>query len=317
MTTTTTSLESDLDPDILRFAKKVAADYEANAIVGTPTLDTRRALAEKVRTPWRTGGPVMASTHDLMVNDDFAVRIHIPRSGPGNGTLLYIHGGGWTLFSVNTHDRLMREYAERAGCAVVGIDYALSPEHRFPKALNQVLDCHAWLIENGLRFGLNTSKIAYGGDSAGGNLSLGAAMKARDEEKKTPAALLLNYAALGKTPLPSWERYNGDPYTLEAPEMIEFWKNYLGPDMEGDAYAFPLTGDLHNLPPTYLCIAGCDILLDENLALRKALEDANNKVQGRVFEGATHSFLEAVSISALADEALQLSGNWLKDQFGR
>lgn len=315
MTVTTSTREKDLDPDILKFVQKMGEGYATNMTGPITNLTDRRALAEKVRTPFRTGGPVMASTENITVNDDFGVRIHIPNSGAGNGTLIYIHGGGWTIFSLDTHDRLMREYAERARCAVVGIDYALSPENRYPKALNQVLDCHEWLLANGEAHGLNVAKIAYGGDSAGGNLSLGAAMKARDEGRPMPHALLLNYAALGNEPLPSWERFNGDPYTLEAPEMIDFWRNYLGPEMEGDAYAFPLKGDVSGLPPAHLCIAECDILVDENKLLWQRLKAAGVAVDGEIYKGATHSFLEAVSMSSLSDRALQRASDWLRLSF--
>jgi acetyl esterase len=85
------------------------------------------------------------------------LRIHRPERGELPG-LVYLHGGGWTLFSIDTHDRVMREYAARAGCCVIGVDYALSPEHRFPVALEQVVDVVHWLVEQGHELGIDARR---------------------------------------------------------------------------------------------------------------------------------------------------------------
>lgn len=303
----------DIDPDIRRFIETTTADSLALAAVAPPvTLTRRRAIAEQVRAPWTRGGPEMATTHMVSIGPDaLRTRIHIPESGPGNGTLLYLHGGGWTLFSIDTHDRLMREYADRTGCAVVGLDYSLSPEHRFPRALEEIDTCLAWIREYGADYGLQTGRIIIGGDSAGGNLSLSAAMRLRDRGEALPAGLLLNYAALDTDARPSYERYDGDPYMLGVDEMRDFWINYLGAPTTDDPYARPLLGDLTGLPPAHLCIAECDILLDQNTELAERLFEAGVAVSAKVYRGATHSFLEAASISDCARRALQEASDWM------
>ena len=107
---------------------------------GTARLSRQaaRRVAEEVRAPWRVGGPQMASVRELAApvgDHELKVRIYDPTGAKLNGALLYLHGGGWALFSLDTHDRLMREYAERSGLTVIGVDYSLAPEAKFPTAL--------------------------------------------------------------------------------------------------------------------------------------------------------------------------------------
>jgi acetyl esterase len=305
----------DIDPDIRSFIERAEADAAALSSVGQPTnIIRRREIAEQVRAPWARGGPDMVDTHLVVIGPGrVRARIYIPSAGAGKGTLLYLHGGGWTLFSIDTHDRLMREYAERIGCAVIGLDYSLSPEHRFPRALDDVDDCVRWLRIHGNTYGLAVDRLAIGGDSAGGNLTLSTALRLRDRGEDLPAALLLNYAALDTEPRPSYRRYDGAPYMLNIDEMRDFWVNYLGMPTTDDPYARPLLADLSGLPPVHLCIAECDILADHNTELADRLETAGVEVSSIVYKGATHSFLEAVSISHCADRAIQDASNWLAE----
>lgn len=306
----------DLDPTILAFVNRTSLDFSALAGSSPMTITRRREIAEQVRTPWAKGGPDMAETRLVRIGPrNVRARIYIPVSGPGNGTLVYLHGGGWMIFSIDTHDRLMREYADRTGCAVIGLDYSLAPEHHFPAALDDVDACLDWLLEQGAALGLNTQRIALGGDSAGGNLSLCTTLRRRDKGQFLPMALLLNYAALDQTPRASWRRYSGEPYMLNANEMHDFWHGYLGTKTTDNPYARPLLGDLSGMPPAHLCVAGCDILLDENIELRDRLQSAGNSVSCIVYPGATHSFLEAVLISPLANQALADASVWLNQQF--
>lgn len=307
------SVTDDVDPDVRRFIERTGADYAALAAVAPPTtVARRREICEQVRTPWSRGGPDMAETRMVRFGPQgVRARIHIPQSGAGTGTLVYLHGGGWTVFSIDTHDRLMREYADRIGCTVVGLDYALSPEHRFPRALEDVEACLAWLRRNGPGLGLPTGRIALGGDSAGGNLSLAASLRLRDRGQPLPDALLLNYAALDTEPRPSDKRYDGDRYMLTVDEMRDFWISYLDKPTTDDPYARPLLADLSGLPPVHLCIAECDILADQNTELAARLKAAGVDVSAIVYKGATHSFLEAVSISPCAGRAIQDASDWL------
>jgi acetyl esterase len=308
----------ELEPGVRQFQQQVNADYERLNPAGNQDIVVRRQVAEKVREPWTSGGPQMAETINLSVGErGVRIRIHLPTSDRELPALIYVHGGGWMLFSLDTHDRLMREYAARAGVAVVGIDYSLAPEVRFPVPLEEILDVIRWLRSDASAGTLRPSRIAIGGDSAGGNLALAANLALRTAGEPVLDAMLLNYGALDPDPRPSYQRYGGPEYMLTPAEMGDFWRNYLPSGAQRDPLARPLLGELHGLPPTFLCIPQCDILVDENFELAERLREAGVPVEAKCYAGATHSFLEAVSISPLADRALGDASQWLAEVLRR
>src|SRR5688572_3426988 len=189
---------ADLDPDVRRFIRGMAESIGRFPQFVSAPFPQMRHWAELARAPWAQGGPAMLETQDLEAptrHGPVRLRIHRPKPGELPG-LLYLHGGGWTLFSIDTHDRVMREYAARAGCCVIGVDCALSPEHKFPVALEQVVDVVRWLAEQGRSLGIDARRLAIGGDSAGANLSVAAALVLHELRSTTPLrGLLLNYGA--------------------------------------------------------------------------------------------------------------------------
>jgi acetyl esterase len=206
----------------------------------------------------------------------------------------------------------MREVAHRSGLAVVGIGYSLAPEFPFPRALQETASVVAWLSGQGVHYGLDTRSLAIGGDSAGANLALSTGLMLRDAGTPILGAMLLNYGAYDTDHRPSCERYDGAEYMLTSQEMKEFWADYLGGAAgEPPSLARPLRADLGGLPPAFLCIPECDILADENRVLADRLVAAGVKTRVEVYPGATHSFLEAVSISSLASRALDDASAWL------
>lgn len=310
--------QDDVDPQIRRFLERMSAGYEAYPQLATASLPEARRIAEAVRAQWTRGGPEMAATEEHRAGDlGTRVRILRPHTDGDLPALVYLHGGGWTMFSIDTHDRLMREYAARAGVAVVAVDYSLSPEVRFPRALEETVDVIGWLRSEGAAHGIDASRLAVGGDSAGANLSVASQLRLRALGHSPVAAMLLNYGVFTDRVTPSWQRYDGPSYMLEAGEMNQFWANYLRSDADrSDPMAVPLLGNLRGLPPAFLAIAECDILVDGNHMMAEALEKAGVATEARLYPGATHSFLEAVSISDLADRALEESSAWLKQRIG-
>ncbi|WP_034157122.1 alpha/beta hydrolase [Sphingomonas sp. ERG5] len=304
----------DLDPDIRIFQRRVAADYARHGVA--VDVADRRRIAELVREPWNIGGPVMASTTDLRAAG-VTLRLHRPSAAVDLPVLVYLHGGGWVLFSIDTHDRLMRDYAARSGCAVLGVNYSLSPEARYPQALNDVVAVLGWLRAEGPALGLDPQRIAIGGDSAGGNLSVATALRLRDTGRDWLSAMLLNYGAFDTRRRVSHERFHSDDYILNPDEMDAFWDDYLGDAERDDPYVRPLLADLTGLPPAFLCIAECDILADENRAMAAQLAAAGVAVEAQVYPGATHSFIEAAGISRLAARAIEDGANWLAKQLER
>lgn len=312
-------------PDMIRFRDLLADSYSQHPPLHTLSIQAARAVAEAVRAPWARGGPTMHDTRDHIVEADglsLRLRVHRPTQKP-EGMLVYVHGGGWTLFSMNTHDRVMREYAGRAGMAVIGIDYTLVPEAVFPRQLDEVTALVRLLRQPGARdwlgFDPDGLPIAIGGDSAGGNLAMATALTLRDAgETGWLQAIILNYAVVDSDETrPSYGLYGGPDYNLTEEEMRGFWDGYaLDPAVRQDPRAALLRGTLNDLPPTYLAIAECDVLLDENLALAAALQSAGVAVEAQIYPGMLHSFLEAVSISPTSARAFQETAVWLRATFG-
>lgn len=303
-----------LDPDVRRFVEAVAQAYTHHS---APTNNAdRRALADLVRKPWAAGGPEMMRTVEHIVpsaHGGVSVRIHYP-STTATSALIYVHGGGWTIFSIDSHDRLMREYAAHADVVVIGVDYALSPEAKFPIALEQMLAVVSWLRANAEMLNLDASALAIGGDSAGGNLSLATALALRNSgEMDALKAVLVNYGAVDDEIAPlAHALYGGPGNMLESDEMAAFWRNYLRDGDRENPLARPLIADLAGLPPVFVAIAECDVLAEQNERLAGRLAKAGVPVDVRVYEGAAHSFLEAMSISALARRAIEDGAHWLK-----
>jgi acetyl esterase len=303
--------EPIVDPEIAYFVRTINESYAKVENIASMTLPERRVLAEEIRTPWRTGGPQMYRT----TNIDFSgvpLRIYRPTAQAELPAMLYIHGGGWTLFSIDTHDRLMREYAARAGVVVVGIDYSLAPEAKFPTALEEVYAATGWMREEGRGFGIDPDRIAIGGDSAGANLSVAACLLMRDKADRPLSGMLLNYGAYGLEHMPSYARFDGPDFTLGAEEMDWFWESYLrGEEDRNNPLAAPICADLSGLPPVFMAVAEYDILADVNHDMAEKFARFGVATQVKIYRRATHSFLEAMSVSAIANRAIADGSAWL------
>lgn len=309
--------QDDVDPEIRRFADQISAAYAAHGPFDQLSPAEQRRVCEIVRAPWREGGPRMAATRELAVETPrgpVRVRLYDPGGAAPKPALIYLHGGGWALFSIDTHDRVMREYAARSGAVVVGVDYALAPEHPFPAALEQVVAVARWLRAGGAGLEVDPERIAIGGDSAGGNLSVAAALSLRAAgEGGLLKAMVLVYGGFDyEISDEAARRYGGPRYMLNTDEREVFWRNYAqGPDDLRNPLARPILADLQGLPPAFLVIGECDILAEQNLRMAERLRAAGVPVRAEVYPGATHSFIEAVSIAAVARRAIDDSAVWL------
>lgn len=322
------ALDGDIDPEVAVFVERVQRGFGRHPDMGRMSFAEQRAIAETVRAPWRQGGPEMRCVWEMTAptaTGDVRLRLFDPGLNPGPApaaapapgpALVYLHGGGFTTFSLDTHDRLMREYAARAGVLVIGVDYALSPEARFPKALNQVTGVLDWLAgEGGVSLGVDPKRVAVGGDSAGANLAVAACLALRDAGSgHRPMAVLCNYGFFDADfDTPSQQRFGDPGAMLTRDELAGFLDNYLGKDWSAPSpLALPILADLAGLPPSFHVIAACDPLADGDRAMVERLRAAGNACESVVYDGATHSFLEAVSISALAGRALADGSAWLR-----
>ena len=307
---------NDLDPDIRRFIRALAEAAARHPAIDSAPFPQARRWAEEARAPWTQGGPTMLEKLNLEAptrHGNVRVRIHRPERGELPG-LVYLHGGGWTLFSIDTHDRVMREYAARAGCCVIGVDYALSPERKFPVALEQVVDVVGFLSEQGRELGIDAHRLAVGGDSAGANLSVATCLVRRDERLDPPLrGMLLNYGAfVSRCSDEACRRYGGPEYMLGCEEMSQYWRNYVRTDSDAqNPLVCPLLASLGDLPSAFLAVAECDILAEQGVQIAGRLQTAGVPVRSVVYPGASHSFIEAMSVSAISNRALADASQWL------
>lgn len=310
--------DDGLDPEIRRFVRLMSQRWQQHPPLDSVSPVEARRIAEQVRSPWTRGGPTMARTTELDVPTAYgSVRIRVldPAGDGLRPALVYLHGGGWTIFSIDTHDRLMREYAARAGMVVIGVDYAMSPESRFPRAIDETLAVIRMLRASGTSLGVDPDRIALGGDSAGAAMTLSACIRLRDAgEPDTVKAMLLNYGAYDAScDNASYRRYGAGGYMWGPGEMAAFWRNYLGDTPMTDPLACPIHADVRGLPPAFSAVPDCDVMYEESLQMIEKLRRAGVRSHVAIYAGATHSFLEAVSIARISDRAFAEASRWLAD----
>ena len=246
---------------------------------------------------------------------DLALRIYTPRELKASERLpmlLWFHGGGFVIGSLDTHDSVCRMLANRADCIVVAVDYRLAPEARFPAAVE---DCEAamkWAALHAVEFGADPSRIAVGGDSAGANLATVIAILARDAAHPKLAFQLLIYPCTAPEPETASHHKFKEGYILTRNSITWFYRQYLrgGRDVNDFRFAPLIHDDLSGLPASLIIVAGYDPLRDEGIEYAKRLIEAGNRVRLSNYEGMVHGFYlmggavdaarQAVAESALA-----------------
>lgn len=248
---------------------------------------------------------------------DLAVRVYTPEGdGPFPG-LVFFHGGGFVLCSLDTHDGTCRSLANAAGCVVVSVDYRLAPEHPYPSAPE---DCYAATCHVGRHaadFGIDPARLAVAGDSAGGNLAAVVCQMVRDRGGPPLCFQLLVYPVTNCDFDTASYRENAEGYFLTQGMMRWFWDQYLPHRDEGaQPYASPLRApDLHDLPPGLCITAEYDPLRDEGEAYAERLRAAGVDVESRRYEGMIHGFFGMGAIVDRAREAVADAGAALRKAF--
>ncbi len=249
------------------------------------------------------------------VAGDIPVRVYTPADAVAGhvGVLLWFHGGGWTIGGLDTADPTCRALANRSGAVVVSVDYRLSPEHSAPAALEDCLTALMWTVENGELLGVDVSKVAVGGDSAGGNLAALVCHRVRDEFGPEIDFQLLVYPVTDLTlSQPSIEE-NGEGYLLTRETMIWFAGNYLGDADPKSAAVSPLHAEsFAGLPPAMIITAEFDPLRDEGEAYAAALQDAGVPVELLRYEGQIHEFWRMGAMVDDGADALDRAGAALR-----
>ncbi|MEK8033976.1 alpha/beta hydrolase [Ideonella sp. DXS29W] len=225
--------------------------------------------------------------------------------------LLYLHGGGFVIGDLETHDSLCRQLALRSGGAVVALDYRLAPEHRFPTAVNDAFAALQWLAgPGGEKLGLDGARLAVGGDSAGGTLAAVCAIQARDAAVPLALQLLITPGTTAHADTPSHRRF-AHGFLLEAEAITWFFDHYIDKADREDWRFSPLNApDVEGLAPACVLLAECDPLVDEGIAYADKLRSAGVPVELELYRGLTHDFIKlgrAIKEAGLAQAAAAMA----------
>ncbi|WP_332774979.1 alpha/beta hydrolase [Polaromonas sp.] len=221
-----------------------------------------------------------------------AARLYAPSSDP-LPVLVYFHGGGFTIGSIATHDVLCRQLSHLAGCAVISVDYRLAPEHKFPVAAHDAWDALQWVAGHGASKGVDTLRIAVGGDSAGGTLAAMCAVLARDAGIKLALQLLIYPGCAAHQDTPSHQTF-AHGFVLEEPHITWFFNQYIRSLADRDDWRFsPLNApDVDGVAPAWVGLAECDPLVDEGVMYADKLRLAGVPVDLEIYRGVTHEFIK-------------------------
>jgi acetyl esterase len=279
-------------------------------------LEPHRLVNDAISLARGTHGPELAETVERWVaacGRRIYCRVHRPRTDRPLPVLVYFHGGGWVWGSVDTHDPAARALAVAGDVATVSVDYALSPEARFPQALHECAGVVRHVAREGAAWGLDPSRILLGGDSAGGNLALATALLLRDTGGPKPAGIVVGYPVCdSRFDTPSYQEF-GTGYGLTREKMAFYWSVYVPHDADrAHPLAAPLRADLTGLPPVLVLLAELDVLRSEGEALAAKLREATVPVEMEIFPGVVHGFLRATEGVAKARDAMAKAGAWVR-----
>ncbi|MEU5274354.1 alpha/beta hydrolase [Streptomyces hygroscopicus] len=318
---TTAPIRPVLEPAAAAFAEATAKPpylYQMTPAEGRRTVDevqSGEVPKPEVDEEWISVGGIPAG----------GVKARIVRPPRAVGTLpviLYIHGAGWVFGNAHTHDRLVRELAVRAGAAVVFPEYDLSPEARYPVALEQSYAVGQWIVAHGEGAGLDASRIAVAGDSVGGNMATALTLLAKERGDLSLVQQVLFYPVTDASfDTGSYEQF-AEGYFLTREGMKWFWDQYTtDPAQRSEITASPLRASpdqLTGVPPALVITGEADVLRDEGEAYAAKLREAGVPVTALRMQGIIHDFLmlDALRETRAAQAALTLAVATLRDALG-
>lgn len=310
---------------------EVEALLRLMAASGLPPLD-RLPIADARSAYAQIGAMLGGSSLDMQaveeLNADTAaaeipLRLYRPRQLPEGPAplVVYLHGGGWVVGSLDSHDKVCRRLAHFSGCAVLAVDYRLAPEYPMPTGAEDVIAVLRWLAGAASALNIDPRRIAIAGDSAGASLSAVACLALRDSEVKLRAQVLF-YPAADNTQA-AWARFPARQENAEVPpltaELMQHWTGlFLGETGDPQDYRIsPLLADDHfNLPPALIVTAECDTLRDDGRAYSDALKAAGNQVEHLELPGMIHGFIEMPGALPGTAWVMERAAAFIRSQLG-
>jgi len=292
-----------------------------NAFSTDVTFEEMRENYIKERKFWNEGGPKPKKTIDIEVEGPFgsiAIRFHYPKRRTGKGAILYIHGGGFVVGNLDTHSKIMRLLMEETESVVIGIDYHLAPEFKYPTQVKECAFLVEWLRINSEEYDIDRNDIALAGDSGGANLSLATYLYLRDIKIDVSflRCLLLYYGSYGLNDSKSMRLFGGDYDGLSRKDLITYTKMYIG-DENTDLRYFDCFSNhlIKEAPPCYIAYGDLDPLQDDSKLLYDILTYHNVKAELEEFKGVVHAFLHHSRILQESIEAIQHGSDFYKSLF--
>lgn len=310
----------DLDgrrPDRSRLRPELRAMLEAAERAGTLSNDqlggTRARAASEISLAGHWDKKDDLPPPLTFALGDPAIRCRLYRGGQASGTMLFLHGGGWVVGSLDTHDGVTRGLAKAAGCTLLSVEYRKAPEHPFPAGLDDAEMALRWIIAEGAGLGLSKDRIILAGDSAGANIAAALALRAR-ERAITLGGQMLIYPATNLAHETASTAEFAHGFFLSRATLRWYISNYLAGADPTNPEASPLRApDLTGLCPTLLVTADHDPLRDEGHAYAIRLTEAGNAVTFREWPGTTHGFMIMAGITPAARQLITVMGRWARE----
>lgn len=300
------------------------AQVFCDAVNAAPYLAPSDERVEEIRTGFGTlvtfaaGEPEAVFAIEDADADGVPVRVYRPAPDPDLPVIVYFHGGGWTIGSVEQFDRITRQVANATNAIVVSVDYRLAPEHPYPAPLDDCWQALVWTAKNAATFGGDPTRLAVMGDSAGGNLAAVCALSARDAGGPALAMQVLVYPVVDCNFETASYRENGAGYLLTELDMRWFFSCYAGPDRDrSDWRISPLhAADVGSVAPAVVVTAEFDPLRDEGKAYAERLVEAGVEVAYYPYDGMIHAFFGLSAVFDASRDALQRVSTDLRRAFG-
>ncbi|NLA74761.1 MAG: alpha/beta hydrolase [Deltaproteobacteria bacterium] len=294
-----------IDPELAPSLEMIPADGSLNF----DNMAEARKMSHEIFSRMASMMPVVkgVNSRDVFVPGperapDIMVRVYTPETLKGMAPgMLWIHGGGFILGDLTADDYMVRSMCLNTGCIIVSTNYRLAPENPFPAPVE---DCYAslkWMVNNAKDLGIDKTRVAIGGGSAGGGLAAGLALMTRDRGEIALSFQLLVYPMLDDRNITPSSHAITDPRTWDREKNIFAWSAYLGESAK-DGIASPYAAasrakELSGMPAAYIAVGELDLFLDENIEYAQRLLQAGVAVELHVYPGATHGFDSVINAS--------------------
>lgn len=304
----------EIDPEMQPILAEIAGRMASLPGISEVSVEEMRKRAEADLAYWNEDPPTLPRIVDIEIpgpRGRLAARVYYPSlpDAPLAG-LIYFHGGGWVIGSLDTEDRSLRQLAIESGVAIVSVAYGLAPDHKFPAPVEDCVAAAQWVADNAARLGMDPGRLAVGGASSGANLAVATALSLRNEGRDWLRFMLLFYGVFSDNrDSASYARFGGGDFFLSREAMDCFLQHYLSkPEEVSHPLVSPVRAELGGLPPAFLCVAGLDPLRDDSYELAWGLEAAGVAAELVEYPGVVHGFTLMGRAVGKANEALADAG---------